>query len=322
MTESTTSVPAPSVQSADTPSTPRPTAPVDLRSLFRAIGGHTPPQRALTTSPAERPHPEIPAELLDDRRARVTAAALRPIGFVDGIQAALTVAWRDHRPVYLTFVAAGCIGPGARRNAELVAVRERLDLVGSHLDSDWLINLPECPPAVLLDASTPDEIERAALARLGADREALEHELVDCLVADGAGIVVLDGSLVKRPVDPRLVGVVKTTRTRWLQDESELWGMPEGWRSPRFKIPAGTHGVGVDRYSCYLRLFDAKHRGWDHGLIRLESYDPDLLDPLAALAMSDRQSKRSRDSRGDRHLASVRVCEDILRARRPVVFGL
>lgn len=314
--------PVPEVQSIDTAATVRPVDPLDLRTLFHAIGGHTSPQRALTASPAERPEPELPVELLEEKRARVTAKPMQPIGFVDGIQAALTVTWREHRPVYLTFVSAGCVGAGPRRQAQLIAVKERLDLVGSHLDAEWLTQLPESAPVVLLDATEPDQIERAALARLGADRETLERELVTDLVGNGTGTLVLDGSLAKRPVDARLLGVVKTVRTRWLQDESVLWGMPEGWRSPRFKIPAGTHGVEADRYSCYLRLFDAEHRGWDHGLVRLESYDPELLEPLAALAMAERQSKRSRDSRGDRHLASVRACEDVLRARRPVVFGL
>jgi hypothetical protein len=295
--------------------------PVDLRVLFHAIGAQTQPQRSLTASPAERLDPEIPVELLDEQRCEVTASPLNPLGFIDGIQAALTVTWREHRPVYLTFVAAGCVAGNSKGRAELIDVRERLDLVASHEDAEWLSELPDHASLVLLDATTPDEVERAALARLGADRDLMERELVTSLLSASTGVIVLDGSLAKRPVDERLVGVVKTTRTKWLPDETVLWGMPEGWRSPRFKIPAGTHGVARDRYSCYLRLFNAKNRAWDHGLIRLEAYDADILDSLAALAMADRQSTRSRDKRGDRHLGSVRACENVLRARRPVVFN-
>lgn len=297
--------------------------PLDLRTLFRAIGTGFVGERSLLTSPPERLPPEKPVDMLDEKRTKVKAKPLEVLGFVDGIQAALTVAWRDHRPVFLTFIAAGCVGAKASgRGIELVSVHERLDMVASHLDAEWLATMPVPVSTVLLDAVTPDDVERAALTRIGADRDLLERKLVTELSEGKAGVLVLDGSLAGRPVDNNLVGVVKTTRTKWLEDESALWGLPQGWRSARFRIPAGTQGCSVDRYSCYVRLFDASHRGWAWGLVRLEAYDPEMLEPLAALALAERQHPTSRDKRGDRHLASVRACEDVLRARRPAIFSL
>lgn len=297
--------------------TPHVTDPHDLRSFFRSVGRFV-GERSLTTSPPERPEPDRPVEMLDDTKSQVTAVPLDVAGFVDGVQAAVTVTWREHRPVYLTYTAAGCVG----ERGALLASCERIDIVCSHLDVDWALGLGSSIPLSVLDESRPDLVERAALARLGADREVLERKLVTDLATSIQTHVVVDGSLVGRPVTDKLVGVVKTSRRRWLSDETVLWGLPAGWRSPRFKIPAGSQGVSADRYSCYLRLFDASNRSWDHALVRLESFDPELLDPLCALALDERQNPRAGDPRYDRHLASVRACEQVLRARRPAVFDL
>ncbi len=91
--------------------------------------------------------------------------------------------------------------------------------------------------------------------------------------------------------------------------------------SPRFLMPAGSQGVTVPRYSCYVRLHDASRMAWNFGLVRLEAFKPELLDPLCALALLERQPAGSHDRRFDRHLSGVRAVEDLLRARRPTVFS-
>lgn len=288
----------------------------DLRSFFRNVG-HFVGERSLITAPSERPVPDETVELLDQENHRVSAQPLDVLGFADGVQSALTVTWRDHRPVYLTYAAAGCVG----EKGKLLAVRERLDIVASPLDAEWIQALDTTIPALFVGAERPDEIERLALSRLGADRELLEMQLIEDL-ADRSGVLVLDGSIALRPARESIVGVVKTTRRRWLTDESFLWRLPVGWRSPRFKIHAGNMGTPQPRYSCYLRLSDASNRGWDYGLVRLEAWNPEQLDALAARCLLERQHAKSGDQRGDRHLAAMRVCETVLRARRPEVFTL
>ena len=274
--------------------------------------------RSLTAAPLERPVPDEGAELIDDQPRRVEAAPLAVVGFADGIQAALTLTWREHRPVQLTYVAAGCVGTDGR----LLEMAERLDLVVSRADREWVDGLGSTVDVTVLDEDRPDELDRATLGFVGAERELLEREVMDRVTRKAPGYVVVDGTITNRAHDPSVIGVVKTTRRRWLADESVLFGLPAGWMSPRFVIAAGAQGAPADRYSCYLRLFDASNRGWDHGLVRLESWDPDLLEPLAALSMIERQHPNSSDRRGDRHLASMRACEQVLRARRPVLFNL
>jgi hypothetical protein len=288
----------------------------DLRGLFRAIGSFSGTKAATSIEP--RSNCDVPVELLEDVPARVGGSALTVSGFVDGIQSSLVVTHRQHRPVHLNYTAAAAVD----RNIRPIGIREQLELVVGEDDLDWARSLQSTVPLSVLPAADPAETERLAVMGLGGTRERLERGLVDDLLLEDAGRLVLDGSLVARPADPRLLGVVKTTRRRYLDDESVLWGLRSGWRSPLFRIPAGSQAYPADRYSCYLRLSDAAEAAWDHGLIRLEALDPELLEPLASLCMQERQHARSSDPRGDRHLRPVRMCEELLRARRPAVFSL
>jgi hypothetical protein len=288
----------------------------DLRNFFHAIGSFS-ASRALTEAPAVRLDCDVPVELLDPDPVLVTAAPLEVDGFVDGIQSAVCVSYRSHRPVYLTYVAAGAASVDGR----LVALREKLNVVVSHLEHDWLRDLDVAIPSVELPQDRPDELAGAALANLAGDRETLERVVVDEMLARPGRSIVVDGGLVGRPIRDRVVGVVKTVQRRYLPDESVLFGLPVGWRSPRFLIPAGSQGVSVPRYSCYVRLHDASRMAWNFGLVRLEAFKPELLDPLCALALVERQPAGSHDRRFDRHLSGVRAVEDLLRARRPTVFA-
>lgn len=288
----------------------------DLREFFRAVG-HFSGQRALLSTPAEREEPKTPAELLEDDVVEVSGAPLPIAAFVDGIQASLNVTYRSHRPVFLNYVAAGAVGAGAR----FLGMREKLTVLCSSLDTEWVQSLQQTIPIEELAATSPLDVERGALATLAGDRESHERHLVEDLISQNVGTLCLDGSLLGRPPLNSLVGVVKSTNKKYLADESMLFRLPQGWRSPIFKIAENTAGVAPDRYSCYLRLTSAEGRAWNFGLIRLEAYTPDLLMPLAARALRERQGVASGDPRFDRHLSSIKACEDALRARRPPVFG-
>lgn len=305
---------APTIRDND-PSTTTGTAQHDLRTLFRAIGSFSGLKASASAEPRSRC--DVPVDLLETRAVRVDGDALEVSGFVDGIQSSLVVTHREHRPVHLNYTAAGAVD----RSARPIGMVERLDLVVGERDLEWARSLGSTVPISVLADADPAETERFAVAGLAGAREQLERLLVDQLLTR-PGRLVLDGSLLARPNDPRLVGVVKTTRRRYLEDESVLWGLAAGWRSPAFRIPAGSQSYPSDRYSCYLRLFDASNGAWDHGLIRLETLEQDLLGPLAVLCLQERQHVRSGDPRGDRHLRPVRLCEEILRARRPAVFTL
>lgn len=292
--------------------------PHDLRAFFRAVG-HFSGTRALTSTTVERADPEHPAEVLDPGPSEICTDALAVNAFVDGIQAALVVTHRGHRPVYLNYAAAGALA----LDGSPVALAEDLWVTSSSSDREWVDGLGSTIPIETLEAETPPEVERLGMDSLAGHRSHLERSVVAQLQHAGAAAVVLDGALIGREQDRRLFGVVKSTARKYLADEGCLFGLRTGWRSPRFVIPAGPAGSGVARYSCYVRLHDASRHHWNFALIRLECFeDPDLLDPLAARCLLERQPPTAADARWDRHLRSVRATEDFLRARRPAVFSM
>jgi hypothetical protein len=261
--------------------------------------------------------PDRPAILLETDPKLINSAPLEVSCFVDGIQSSLSLTHRDWRPVHLIYVAAGALGAEGR----VLGVRERLAIVASSLDADWARSLPGGVPVLELAEESPFSLGAAGVRELAGARDTLERELVDDLLEVGVGTIVVDGSIVGREVSPLVVGIAKTTATRYLTDESALLALHEGWRSPRFTIPAGVGGGHVERASCYLRLRASRHRSWDYGLVRLEALDPELLDGFAARCLAERQPRGSADLRGDRHLSSIASVETFLRARRPHLFS-
>lgn len=287
----------------------------DLRSLFKAVGRFE-AHRALDVSPLERQAAQAQVEVLDETTRELDGDALEVAGFVDGIQATLCVTHRHQRPVYLYYVASGAVGS----ETSVLGAREKVGLVCAENDVEWATTIASGVPIETMGGGSPPELERRAHQIVSGARDAIERELISSLLRQGCGNLVVDGSLLGRDADARLFGVVKTTQSQWLDDESGLWGLRQGWRSPRFRI-LGT-GEAVDRYSCYVQLTDKSDGAWNNGLIRVEAYDLDSLDALGFRCLAERQSSSSKDPRRDRHLGSVLVVEEFLRARRPAIFEL
>lgn len=292
-------------------------SPVDLRELMHALGPGR-PEPALTATPADRELANVEVDILETDSSEVSEEPLAIRGVVDGIQSSLCLTYRSHMPVFLSYTAAGCLGEGR----SLLELRQRLEIVCSEDHADWARELPGGLPVKAVTGSEPWEVEKSAVESLAGSREELERAVVSSLVEREVTPLLVDGSLVARPVSQGIVGVVKDTSRKYLSDESSVVALPAGWRSAAFRLPAGFQGVSQERYSCYVRLFPATNRRWNFGLVRIESTDRDTLGPLAARVLAERQSSQSRDHRWDRHLASVRACEDVLRALRPALFGL
>ena len=288
----------------------------DIASLLRAVGKLS-GSRALDVSPTEREAPQDPVDLLEDRPSLVSGRG-DVAGFVDGVQSAIVLTYRDRRPVYLSHTAAGVMslkcGP--------VASMEAVTLIASATDEQWIAELGTDIPRELLSSELPPDLERDAHRLLAMMRDKVERGIVEDALKEHLAVtdrpLVLDGSLQGRPQDSRLVGVVKTVRTQYLEDERVLYSLQAGWRSPMFRIPG--RGESKDRYSSYLRLHDREQAAWSFGIVRLETYLPEQIDNLARVAMSVRQPIGARDARADRHLAPVRACEEFLRSRRPGLF--
>ncbi|WP_341250061.1 hypothetical protein [Euzebya pacifica] len=233
---------------------------------------------------------------------------------VDGIQQTKTLTHRAGRPVVLAFLAAGAVDPAT---GTLLAIEERLTLHCATQDVGWLADVTNSTvPIEHTPATHFREVEDDIAAAIGDKRMRLEARLVRRLLTDAPDTqhVVVDGSLAPHARDRRVVGLVKTTDTTYLACEHQLLSLPEGRTTPAFRTDHA--------HSSYLRLHHNHRRSWAHGLVRLETHDPSLLDQFASWAMSQRQPPTTKDPRGDRHLSPVAVCEAWLRSRTPAVLTL
>lgn len=292
------------------------TASLDLDRLVGAVGNFAGQAVPLTSD--ERPEPEDPAELLDTSPLKVVAEPIGVGAWVDGVQNSLSLTYRDHRPVRLQYYAAGGVDGGG----DPLDLRTRLEIACSQVDVEWLESLQVPLPDIVAvddDVDLP-RLGKAMADELGVRRNLLEREVITSLLGDTSGAIMIDGAVTDHVPNERLMGVIKTVGTRWLADERPLWSLPSGWRSPRFRLKA--RGPSPERFSCYLRLASADHGPWHQSLIRLESFDPDLLDPLAARCLANVQDRVSGDARWDRHLGPIADVERVLRAHRPALFQL
>ena len=189
-----------------------------MRNFLRAVGGVR-QSDALRSAPEERAEVTFEAEILDDGNVEVTAEPLDVVGFLDGIQNAVTVSWRDYRPVYLAYTAAAIVGPFGMP----VDVDEQMKIFCSALDYDWALEHAGSIDIQRFGSLDPDGLAKEAFAELGATRELAERDLVDrFLQTDSAQHLVIDGSLIGREPGPRIVGVVKSTGTEPLRRSASL----------------------------------------------------------------------------------------------------
>lgn len=287
---------------------------VDLRELLGRFGGRT--EAGVTMEPVDRSEAVAGVEVSDEEPAEIECAPLEVAAWVDGIQNSVCLDWEQSLPI-----CAHWTGAGASDGVNLVGVRERLYII----TGEQIKNSVErrCQgidvDAEYVPGSEPYQVMRNIAQHLAEARDECERELVGDVLKESDKFVVCDGSIAARPMDRRVVGVVKTTNTRYLPDEAQLWSLPRGWRSARFKIPAARNR-GREVFSCYVRLQEASKRGWDFGLVRVEAFERELLEPLASLILTVAQDGSRRDDRWDRHVLPIRNTEELLRSRRPALF--
>ncbi len=287
--------------------------PYDLRTLFKAVGrvgGRGGDNAALTREDSGE---EV--SMLETSPLEVTCEPASIEGFVDGIQAQMHLTHIERRPVSLYYVAAGALGEGAMPRALV----EKMRIQCGAGDVEWVENLGSNIPVEILASTSPPEMEAEAAQAVGKARDEAERDVVELILREKSeGFVVVDGSLLARPRSNRIVGVVKSAKSRYISDERVVWDLKKGWRSPRFTIGS----EGTLRYSCYVQLVDKKEGAWNLGLIRLESFVLENLEPMAARCLQEVQTQSGGDPRWDRHLGSVRAVEEFLRARRPAAFSM
>lgn len=260
---------------------------------------------------------------LETKPVKITnVTPLKPSGFCDGIQSTRLLRWINHRPVLLAYIAAGAALQDTP--SRLVGLVENLSVFCSSADldvvKDWVSSsqLPVIPENEIV----PPKVSLALNRRIGQIRQDLEVSLITSLVEkERESFWIVDGSIkmLSRNIQKNLVGVVKSTNSQYFPDETILYGLAPGWRSPSFTLPSPNEGNVI---SAYVRLHDASSSRWDLGLVRVEVASPHLLDSAAALLLSLTQSSSSQDARWDRHISPVAECESLLRNRRPIIFSV
>lgn len=263
----------------------------------------------------ERNEVPDPFEMLEADPVEITPQHVDNSVFIDGIQSAKVLSYENHRPVILSFTSAG----GVSQALQPVDLIETLEVICCESKAEELL-AGGCPVAVTTvpDSDNPGDVDSAVQRIVGESRDKQEFLLAARLLrADPDGLIIADGHLARRPDDERMLGIVKTTNTNLIGDESGIWALREGWRSPTFRVPANFGGGTVDRYSAYVRLRSSRNRQWSHGLIRVETFTPEMIDTAAAIALANRQGVRTDDPRGDRHVIPVARVEKWLKARIP-----
>jgi hypothetical protein len=274
-----------------------------------------PPNRSVQRRPAQLPGAVGRRPVSDTSPLPVTA-------FLDGIQASRTI-YRSYRPIVFQQATAAAIGAPAvgQRRPWRVGLSE-FAAIASPVDTPRLrdCGLPE-RLIVEVDDGAPEALAAQAKERLGEVRARLERELCARVLEERpGGYVVVDGSLSGHVVDERVCGVVKTCSSRYLEDERVLYDLRVGERTDAIRVRLHD---GRQVASCYLRLRSAWPRHpWAYGLVRVEAYDAELLDPLCVKVLRCRQPSGSPDPRADRHIEPIRLCEEVGRATVPPWFDL
>lgn len=277
---------------------------VQSLSADRAIGSPTPAEYRRTAILVETAMPR-----------QIQAAALEPLGFLDGIQRRAVAGRIQHRDLTLAYVSAGTV-----RGTTLLDVQERLAVLCSVEDEHRVRSALPDVPVVAFPELLPWGVASATEAWIDDTRRNLEALALEHAPQAAGRFVVVDGSL--RPDCRRTdaVSVVKgALRTEWLPDSS-LLPTAGGWRSPALRLPASRAGER-SRLTCFVRLRDADGcHPWGFSLIRVESFEDagiEVLEAAAALAVAQRQPLGSGDPRAEIHLQGFRRAEEVLRARAP-----
>ena len=238
------------------------------------------------------------------------------IYFVDGIQSCILIKYENYHPIYLIKIVAGAIG----KDNIVVNKQEVTKVISAELNQESLKTKFAESELHFVMSSDPHDTTLLAEKFIASLRSELESNVViNVFTNDPSSLVVLDGSISNLLVQSNIVGVVKSTNSKYLKNESAIFTLAEGEISDIFSINKKYDGESKVIYSCYLRLFTNNEMAWNYGLVRLESYFPENLKEVAKIVYDYRQDNPYKDIRGDRHLAPIKNLEDILKYELPYI---
>jgi hypothetical protein len=248
--------------------------------------------------------------------------------FMDGVQR--TVLWKHYDyngariPVFLHFSGAVIIKrAGPDRFVPHDVIYKNVILVPSFVFEEL-----DCEGLVDTGAKNYydlNEIRNKAKVKSRALRQEIEQEIMHRFIESGASsgsILVKDGNIFGSMKSDRVVGLIKTHQTLYLQSiypeiQQEVWNMPVYHRSMMFSIQllenASTLSHKVN--SFYLRMNEPAHP--EMGLLRVEYNKlPAPVEEFSSWLLAEGRV-RAKCDRWDRQIYPIQVCENYLRTQIP-----
>jgi hypothetical protein len=248
--------------------------------------------------------------------------------FMDGVQR--TVLWQHYDyngskiPIYLHFSGAVII----KRNGPDAFAPHDAIYKSALLVPSFIFDELDCPG--LLDTGAKNyydlnEIRNKAKVKSRALRQEIEQKIMHRFIesdAPGDSILVKDGNIFGSMKRERVVGLIKTHQTLYLQNtypevQQSVWNMPQYHRSMMFSIQllenASTLSHKVN--SFYLRMNEPAHP--EMGLLRVEYNKlPAPVEEFSSWLLAEGRV-RAKCDRWDRQIYPIQVCENYLRTQLP-----
>jgi hypothetical protein len=248
--------------------------------------------------------------------------------FMDGVQR--TVLWQHYDcngsqiPIYLHFSGAAIMKrAGPDRFMPHDVVYKNAILVPTFLFDEL-----DCQGVVDTGAKNYwdlNEIRSKAKVKSRALRQEIEQEIMHRFLESDAphgSILVKDGNIFGSMKSDRVIGLIKTHQTLYLQRfypdvQQMVWNMPHYYRSMKFSIQllenASTLSHKVN--SFYLRINEPAHP--EMGLLRVEyNRPPASVEEFSSWLVAESKVRANCD-RWDRQIYPIQVCESYLRTQIP-----
>ena len=248
--------------------------------------------------------------------------------FMDGVQR--TVLWQHYDyngakiPIYLHFSGAVII----KRVCPDRFIPHDVIYKNAILVPSFIFEELDCPG--LSDTGAENyydlnEIRSRAKVKSRALRQEIEQEIMHRFIesrASGDAILIKDGNVFGTMKSKRVVGLIKTHQTLYLQNsypdvQQSVWNMPMYHRSMMFSIQmlenASTLSHKVN--SFYLRINEPASP--EMGLLRVEhNAGFENVDEFSSWLIAESRVRAQCD-RWDRQIYPIQVCENYLRTQIP-----
>ena len=292
--------------------------PLDIQKLLKSINNAS-FSRSKVVQNLERTRYSQNVSVVVNGITKIKPIAIEKCVYIDGIQKSLTLQYVSSRPIVLQYSSAAAV----KTNGETVKFSEKLLIRHSETDKLLVDSYGTNIVSEEVMGLEPPTIESDMHLALCNDRVSAETSIIRDILTDpitNKFHLCIDGSIPFEINSSKVFGVIKTTDRVYLPSEIELYSLNPGEISSIFKIEQSQRTSGVI-FSCYLKVTGGSTMNWNYGLIRIEALTAKSLIKYAAHVLTLVQKYNDRDSRADRQIRPIWLCEEFLKARAPRVFS-